>query len=192
MPDPALHDSNAALNELLEGRWWLIALRGICGLIFGIICLASPAVAAFSLLLLFGIWSLVDGAIALGASVGKARRGERWGWLAVEAIASVVIGVLVLVWPTVSFVVLLLVIGIKAALSGLLLLMASIRLDGEHGQGLLVLAGLVNLGFAALVFLAPVLGVKVIVWWIGLWSMLFGVALLALALKLRAARTRNR
>jgi uncharacterized membrane protein HdeD (DUF308 family) len=82
-------------------------------------------------------------------------------------------------------VVLLLVIGIKALISGLLLVLASVKLDGEHGQGLLVIAGLVNLAFAALIFLAPVLGVKVIVWWIGIWSILFGVALIALGFKLK-------
>jgi uncharacterized membrane protein HdeD (DUF308 family) len=60
-----------------------------------------------------------------------------------------------------------------------------VKLDGEHGQGFLVIAGLVNLAFAALIFLAPVLGVKVIVWWIGIWSILFGVALIALGFKLK-------
>lgn len=185
MAEAAFDDAKAALNEFLEQRWWLIALRGLFGLIFGIICIMSPAIAAFSLLILFGAWSLVDGVFGLFASIGQARRGERWVWLAVEAVASIVIGVLVLTMPAISFVVLLLVIGIKALISGLLLVMASVKLDGDHGQGLLVIAGLVNLAFAALIFLAPVLGVKVIVWWIGIWSILFGVALIALGFKLK-------
>lgn len=192
MANSAQPDMNAGLHELLEGRWWLIALRGLFGLIFGVICVASPAIAAFSLLILFGAWSLVDGVVALAASFGRARRGERWVWLAVEAVASIVIGVLVLLWPTISFVVLLLVIGVKAGLTGLLLLMASVRLDGAHGQGFLVVAGLVSLAFAALIFLAPVLGVKVIIWWIGIWSMLFGVALIALGFRLRSVARRMR
>ena len=192
MANSAQPDMNAGLHELLEGRWWLIALRGLFGLIFGVICVASPAIAAFSLLILFGAWSLVDGVIALAASFGRARRGERWVWLAVEAVANIVIGVLVLTMPAISFVVLLLVIGIKALISGLLLLFASVKLDGEHGQGALVIAGLVNLGFAALIFLAPMLGVKVIIWWIGIWSMLFGVALIALGFRLRSVARRMR
>lgn len=176
---------NDALAEVLEKRWWLIALRGLLGIAFGIICIASPAIAAFSLLILFGAWSLVDGVFGLFASIGQARRGERWVWLAVEAVASIVIGILVLTMPAISFVALLLVIGIKALVTGFLLLFASVKLDGAHGQGFLVVAGLVNLAFAALIFLAPVLGVKIIVWWIGIWSILFGVALIALGFKLK-------
>ncbi|MCG2842237.1 DUF308 domain-containing protein [Sandaracinobacter sp. RS1-74] len=186
MANAAFDDGKAALNEFLEQRWWLLALRGLFGVIFGIICFASPAIAAFSLLILFGAWSLVDGAFGLFASYGQAKRGERWVWLAVEAVANIVIGVLVLTMPALSFVALLLVIGIKALISGLLLLFASVKLDGDHGQGFLVVAGLVNLAFAALIFLAPVLGVKIIVWWIGVWSILFGVALIALGFKLKS------
>lgn len=186
MTELAFDEAKAALNEFLERRWWLLALRGLFGIIFGIICFASPAIAAFSLLILFGAWSLVDGVFGLFASFGEARRGQRWVWLAVEAVASIVIGVLVLVMPQISFVALLLVMGIKALITGLLMLFASVKLDGAHGQGFLVAAGLVSLGFAALIFLAPLLGVKVIVWWIGVWSILFGVALIALGFKLKS------
>ncbi len=188
MAQAAFDDTKAGLHELLEQRWWLIALRGLFGGIFGIICIASPAIAAFSLLILFGAWSLVDGVFGLFTSYGAAKRGERWVWLAVEAVASIIIGILVLTMPAISFVVLLLVIGIKALITGILLLLASVKLDGEHGQGWLVIAGLVNLGFAALIFLAPVLGVKIIVWWIGIWSILFGLALIALGFKLKNFR----
>jgi uncharacterized membrane protein HdeD (DUF308 family) len=175
-----------SLHEFLEGRWWVMVLRGVLGIIFGIICFTSPAIAAFSLLIVFGAFSLADGILGLFASVGQARRGERWVWLAVEAVANIVIGVLVLVMPALSFVVLLLIIAIKAAISGILLLMASIKLDGDHGQGFLAGAGLVSLAFAALLFLAPLIGVKVVIWWIGLWAILFGVLLIFLGMKLRA------
>ena len=45
MAEPAFDDANAALIEFLEQRWWFVALRGLFGLIFGIICIASPAIA---------------------------------------------------------------------------------------------------------------------------------------------------
>lgn len=175
-----------SLHEFLEGRWWVMVLRGVLGIIFGIICFTSPAIAAFSLLIVFGAFALADGILGLFASFGQARRGERWVWLAVEAVANIVVGVLVLAMPAISFVVLLLIIAIKSAISGILLLMASIKLDGAHGQGFMAGAGLVSLAFAALLFLAPLIGVKVVIWWIGLWAILFGVLLIFLGMKLRA------
>ncbi|WP_199554277.1 HdeD family acid-resistance protein [Sandaracinobacteroides hominis] len=186
----AENSAQEALQEFLEKRWWVLALRGALGIVFGIICFTSPAIAALSLLFVFGAFALVDGILGVVSSFGRARRGERWVWLAVEAVASIIIGMLVLTMPAISMVVLFLVIAIKALVSGVLLLFASIKLDGEHGQGWLIAAALFNLAFAALMFLAPLLGAKILVWWIGIWAILFGVALLAVGFKLKGAASK--
>lgn len=186
------YSAQGALHEFLEKRWWVLALRGLLGVVFGIICFTSPAIAAFSLLFVFGAFALVDGVLGLISSFGQARRGERWVWLAVEAVASIIIGILVLTMPGISMVVLFLVIAIKALVSGILLLFASVKLDGEHGQGWLLAAALFNLAFAALLFLAPLMGAKIVIWWIGIWAILFGVALIALGFKLKGTASKLR
>ncbi len=182
--------ADTALNEFLEHRWWALALRGVLGIAFGIICFASPGIAAFSMLLVFGAFSFADGILGLASSFGQARRGERWIWLAVEAVASIVIGLLVLLMPVVSIVALFLIIAIKTAITGVLLLMASIKLDSEHGQGWLAATGVLTLLFAALLFTAPLLGAKILIWWVGAWAIVFGVLLVGLAFKLRSVRNR--
>jgi uncharacterized membrane protein HdeD (DUF308 family) len=179
-----------ALAEFLEKRWWLIALRGLAGVIFGIICFASPAVAGFSLILVFAIFSVVDGIFGLGSAFGQARRGERWVWLAIEAVASLVIGILMLTMPGFAITFVFLFIAIKSLFSGIFLVLASVKLDGEHGQGFLLGAGLVSLAFAALLLLAPLLGAKIIIWWIGAWAIVFGVLLLFVGFRLRGAAKR--
>ncbi len=183
-------DARDSLAEFLEKRWWLLALRGLAGIIFGIICFASPAVAGFSILFVFAIFSIVDGIFGIGSAFGQARRGERWVWLAIEAVASIVIGVLMFTMPGFAVTFVFLFIAIKALLSGIFLILAAVKLDGEHGRGFLVGAGVVSLAFAALLFLAPVLGAKILIWWIGAWSFAFGVLLVALGFKLRAAGKR--
>jgi len=77
-------------------------------------------------------------------------------------------------------------------LTGVFLLMASIKLDSEHGQGFLAAAGVVSLIFAGILFLAPLFGAKVLIWWVGLWAVLFGVALIALGFTLRNVQARLR
>jgi len=187
----ATRTEERARNEFLEARWWALALRGLFGVIFGIICFTSPAIAAFSLLLVFGIYSIADGLMGLAASVGQARRGERWVWLAIEAVASLVIGLLVIFMPALSIVVLFLIIAIKALITGIFLLLASIKLDGDHGQGFMAAAGVFSLIFAAILFLAPLFGAKVLIWWIGAWAIVFGIALIALGFTLRSALARQ-
>jgi uncharacterized membrane protein HdeD (DUF308 family) len=181
----AFEAARDALQELLERRWWLMALRGLAGIIFGIICFASPAVAGLSLILLFAVYSLVDGLFGLAAAFGQARQGARWVWLAVEAVASLVIGVLMLTMQGFALAFLFLFITVKALAGGALLMLAAFKLDGAHGRGLLLGAGLVSLLFGITLILAPLLGAKILIWWIGAWSLLFGALLLALGFRLR-------
>ena len=85
-----------------------------------------------------------------------------------------------------------LLIAIRTIVSGLFLLLAAMKLDGEHGRGLLLISGLLNLAFAVLLFAAPMLGLKILIWWIGAWAILFGILLLALGFRLRTAAQRMR
>jgi uncharacterized membrane protein HdeD (DUF308 family) len=185
-----IQNAQDALAEFLEQRWWLLALRGLAGLVFGIICFASPAIAGFSLIFVFAVFSVADGLFGLGSAFGKARQGGRWVWLAIEAVVSLMIGVLMLAMPGFALAFVFLFIAIKALFSGIFLLLASIKLDVEHGRWFLLGAGLVSLGFAVLMFLAPMLGARILIWWIGAWSLAFGILLVALGLKLRSAARR--
>ncbi len=186
----ALDGARDALQEMLEQRWWLIALRGVAGILFGIICFANPAVAGLSLILLFAVFSVVDGVLGLFSAIGQARQGERWVWLAIEAVASIAIGVLMLTMQGFALAFLFIFITVKAILGGILLTIAAFKLDAEHGRGLLLGAGLISLLFGIVLILAPLTGAKILIWWIGAWSLLFGALLLALGFKLRSVAKR--
>ena len=177
---------NDSLNQLLEGRWWALVLRGLISVLFGIACFVSPKIVGLSLVLLFAVFSIIDGLFGLAVSAGAARRGERWVWLAIESVASIVIGAMLLAMPAMTLTVLFVVIAVKSAIAGVLLLLSSLRLDSAHGRGLMILSGIINLGFAVLLFSSPMLGLKILIWWIGLWALIIGVIMLLLGLKLKS------
>lgn len=185
-----LDNARDALQELLERRWWLIVLRGLAGIIFGIICFANPALAGLSLILVFAVFSVVDGLFGLFSAIGQARQGERWVWLAVEAVASIMIGVLMLTMQGFALAFLFIFITVKALVGGVFLLMAAFKLDAEHGRSFLVAAGVISLAFGVLLLVVPLLGAKILIWWIGAWSLLFGALLLALGFRLRGVAKR--
>jgi uncharacterized membrane protein HdeD (DUF308 family) len=83
--DPARCD---ALSEVLAERWWVVGLRGIFGIIFGLICLLVPAAAILALVLLFSAYMLVDGALAIYSGIKAAQNGERWGLLILEGVST--------------------------------------------------------------------------------------------------------
>lgn len=52
----------------------------------------------------------------------------------------------------------------------------------------MLLAGLINLAFAAAVFIAPLVSAVVLTWWIAAWALMFGISLLILAFQLKKAK----
>jgi uncharacterized membrane protein HdeD (DUF308 family) len=175
---------------LIRLRWWMLVLRGVFGIIFGILCFVTPVAALLSLILLFGIYSFAEGVAGVAAAWGRARDGERWIWLAVSAVASIVLGVLAFVWPVKTGFVLTIFIAAHALVTGIAFLVSGIRFDGEHGRIWLILAGILGIVFAVLIFLNPFAGALAITWVIGGWAFAFGVALILLGFKLRSARER--
>jgi uncharacterized membrane protein HdeD (DUF308 family) len=77
-----------SLGEALARNWWLIALRGVLGVIFGVIALVMPVATILALVLLFSAYMVVDGAIAIYAAIRAARKQEGWGFLLFQGIAS--------------------------------------------------------------------------------------------------------
>jgi uncharacterized membrane protein HdeD (DUF308 family) len=100
--------------------WWLIAARGALAIIFGILALFWREPTELVLVLLFGVFSIVDGIFAIAA--GTASRGyfKRWWALLLEGITGIVMGVLIFYWPDVTALVLLYFIAARAVATGFL------------------------------------------------------------------------
>ena len=67
------------MSEVLADSWWAVGLRGILGILFGLICLLTPGVAVEVFVILFAAYMLVDGVFAIISGIKAARNGERWG-----------------------------------------------------------------------------------------------------------------
>ena len=175
-----------ALSEVLAERWWVVGLRGIFGIAFGLICLLVPAAAILSLVLLFSAYMLVDGVFGIYSGIKAARSGDRWGLLILEGIVDIAAGVIAFIWPAITAVVFVLIIAIWAFISGALMLVAAFRLNIDHGRWWLVLGGVASIIFGVVLIIAPVVGAVVLTWWLGAYALVFGVLLIVLAFQLRS------
>jgi uncharacterized membrane protein HdeD (DUF308 family) len=183
--DPARSD---ALSEVLAESWWAVGLRGLFGIVFGLICLLVPAAAILSLVLLFSAYMFVDGAFAIVAGVKAARNGERWGLLLLEGVVDIAAGAVALFWPAITAVAFVLLIALWALISGALMLTAAFSLNMDHGRWWLALGGLASVIFGVVLVIAPVVGAVVLTWWLGAYALIFGVLLLVLAFQLHGRR----
>jgi len=118
--------------ETLSRYWWAVVLRGVVAVLFGVMALVWPGITVFALVVLFGAYALVDGVITLATAIGgnRERAGSR-GWLVVEGIAGVLIGILTFAWPGVTALALLWLIAAWAIVTGVLEIVSAVRLRRE-------------------------------------------------------------
>ncbi|MCW2504615.1 MAG: hypothetical protein JWO79_2899 [Actinomycetia bacterium] len=173
--------------EALARNWGAVALRGGVAVLFGVLALVWPGMTVLVLVALFGAYALVDGVTALFTAIrGGPRAMGRRGWLVLEGIAGLAAGILTLLWPGITAVVLVWLIGGWAVVTGVLEIAAAIRLRKEiEGEWMLILAGIASVFFGVLLIALPGPGALALAWLIGVYAIVFGVLELALALRLR-------
>jgi uncharacterized membrane protein HdeD (DUF308 family) len=176
------------MSNLLAQNWWAIALRGVVAIIFGIIALVMPGAALLAFVLLFAAYMLVDGVLAIIAGVRAAQRHQRWGWLVFEGVLDLIAGGIAVVWPVITIVAFVFLMGAWAIVTGALLFAASFRLNIPHGRWLMALAGAASLVWGFLLIIWPLIGAVVLTWWIAAYALVFGVVMLVLAFRLRNRR----
>lgn len=178
-----------AMNDVLANNWWLVALRGVFAILFGIIAFAMPVVTMLSLVLVFAAYSMVDGILGIVLAIHGARRGERWGWLLFNGILGIAVSVIAVLWPGITVIAYVLLVGAWALVTGVIMLAAAMRLKIDHGRVWLVIAGIASAVFGTLLAISPLIGALVLTYWAGAHALVLGVVLLVLAWKLRAHRT---
>jgi len=182
-PSPLL---GLLLRELAE-NWWLLLLRGIAAIAFGILAFVWPGLTLLALTLMWGIYAIADGVLALWAAIAS-KGGEiapRW-WLAIVGIAGVIAGLLTFVWPGMTALILLIFIASWAIVIGVLQIWGAIRLRKEiEGEWLLGLSGVLWVAFGVIMFAQPGAGALALIWWIGSFAILAGCVYIALAFQLK-------
>ena len=173
------------LTTLLARSWWVVMLRGVLCIVFGVAALFLPILTLASLVLLFAAYMLVDGVLAIIAGVGAARHHRPWGMLVLEGVADLVAGAIAFYWPLVTVIAVIYLMGAWAIVSGALLLSAAFRLNLAPGRWLMALGGCVSVAWGVLVLLWPISGALVLTLWLGAYAVIFGMTLLFLAARLR-------
>lgn len=172
--------------DSLTRNWWAIVLRGIAGILFGLITFFAPGISLAALVLLFGAYAFADGVLAIVTAVRR-RGADRWWLLLLEGLAGIAAGIVTLLWPGITAIALLYVIAAWALVTGVFEMAAAIRLRKViTGEWLLALSGVLSIALGVLLVLWPGPGALALVIWIGAYALVFGVLLVTLGIRLRA------
>lgn len=170
----------------LSRHWWVLLLRGLLAILFGILAILSPGITGLALVLLFGAYVFVDGIFSLIAAFRERESNDRWWVLLLEGLAGIAAGVVAFVSPQLAGLALVLLIAAWALITGVFEIVAAIRLRKElEGEWLMIVSGILSILLAVLVILNPVAGAAAFVMIIGIYAIIFGIVMIMLAFRLR-------
>ncbi|MGW4487745.1 HdeD family acid-resistance protein [Amycolatopsis sp. NPDC004368] len=181
------HSSAPIGGLVLDPRrtWPLVLVRGVLAVAFGVIALIWPGVTVLALAFVFGVYALVD---AVGAFMQAFRPGDGAHRLmyALLGLLGLAAGVLALVWPGATILVLATLVGAWAVVTGVAEIVAAIRLRKQiTGEAFLIVAGAVSVIAGVLVLIHPIAGAFGIALLIGIYALLYGIMLVVLSFRLR-------
>ena len=173
----------------LARNWWLVLLRGVLAIVFGVIAFAQPAETSVVLAIVFGAYAIVDGI----AEIVSAIRGDsdRRVWYILAGVLSVIAGVIAFALPIFTFLTFVYLIAAWAMVTGVMEIVAGIRLRDEiDNEVWLRIGGALSVLFGVLAFRNPVVAGLSIVYLIGAYAVVYGIVLILLSFRVRGVADR--
>jgi len=168
-------------NTQLTKMRWALGLNGVLAIAVGVLILVWPGISLFALTIVFGAYALATGIVGL-AGAFTSQGGER-GWLVLSSLLGIVVGVMVLFWPSISALALLYVIGAYAVALGVMAIVGAfwLPIDGSD-TALMLLSGLISILFGIVIFARPGTGALVVLALIAAFALVTGITELVIAI----------
>src|SRR6516162_5259764 len=177
--------ASALLGRLAE-NWWLLLLRGLASIAFGVIAFLWPGITLVALTYLFGIYAIVDGLAALWAAFNLSGQAGPRLWLGLSGGVSILAGIVAFVYTGMTALVLLVLIAVWAIIIGVLQLYAAIQLwKFIDNDWWLILSGLLSVVFGVVLIAFPSTGALALIWVIAWFALIFGCMFVGLAFELK-------
>jgi uncharacterized membrane protein HdeD (DUF308 family) len=180
----------AAMLDFFSKNWWVLVLRGVCAVLFGVVIFLWPVKSIAVLVLMWGAYAFADGILSIAGSFkGGRAAGFPW-WLLITGIVGVAAGVFTFVNPVTTGLALLLLVAAFSIVRGVMQIAAAIRLRHEiEHEWLLAIAGIMSVVFGIWVAIFPGAGALAIVLWLGVMAVAIGVLEITAGLRLKGAGT---
>jgi uncharacterized membrane protein HdeD (DUF308 family) len=168
-------------TQITKARWAL-GINGALAVAVAVLIIVWPNISLYSLVIVFGAFSLARGIIGLGTAIGSPIREGR-GWLVLSSLASIVVGVVVFFWTDMSALALLYVIGAYAIALGVFTVWGAFEAPLDREDGIVLgLTGVVSILFGIVMFAEPGAGALVLLSLIAAYMLVIGVAELTVAI----------
>jgi uncharacterized membrane protein HdeD (DUF308 family) len=170
---------------MLKSRSTWLVLIGVLAIIVGILALVWPGVTILALVILFAVYAFIAAGLQAARAFASDRAGPVFGHLLL-ALVDIAAGVLALLWPAPTALVLVLVVGIWAVAAGFTEIFAAFGSRETAGtRAMFILAGLVSVAFGVVLFAWPGLGAVTLALLFGIFAIVYGVSQIVTGIRLR-------
>ena len=177
----------AEFATAVRDHWWVLVVRGVIGVIFGLLFLFYPGQSLLVLIYLFGAYALVDGLFALIQAFRLGVHSDRWWPLILEAVIGVAVGIVFFRFPGLSAVAIAFTIAIWAFATGIFEIVSAFRIGSGGAPWLLGLGGVLSIVVGVLFTLMPVTALLAYVWVLGIYAIIFGIMIAVLGFRLKGS-----
>ena len=162
-----------------------LLLRGIFAVILGFISVAWPGVTIGALVILFAIYAFGAAITDLMRAFSSGRAGPGIGDILL-AVLSVAGGIVALVWPGITALVLVLWVASWALITGVVEVALTFRHGADAGErAIWIISGLLSIVFGAALFARPDIGAISLATVFGLFAIVYGVSAIVLSFRAR-------
>jgi len=173
--------------QAIRRNWWMLALRGVLAIIFGLIALLAPGIALLAFVYVFGVYALIDGIMAAYIAIRERGSLSRWAWILFEGLLGIIAGIVAFIYPGLTALVLLYIVAIWAVVTGIMEIVTAIAIRGFTArEWALGLAGILSILFGIVLFIFPGTGLLSILWLVGVYSIVFGILFIVRAFQMRS------
>lgn len=169
------------MNTLMQGKWITLILRGVLALILGVLMLLNLEAGILAVLVILGVYALLDGIIKLGEAYAQEKAGGSYRYILLSAAVSLAIGIMIFIWPKITAVILIALIAAQILIQGGTDIFAALRERKALSRGrfwLLLIGGIAQLLFGLWMIAQPAMGGVTIVAVIAAYAIVVGVILI--------------
>lgn len=168
--------------RMLARGWWLFLLRGVAGILFGLVALLMPGIGLAFILGFLAAFLAIDGVSSIiHAARGEAGPQRSKTWLWVDGIASLAAAAVLLMMPAISAMFLVVMVGAWSLVVGAMRLVLAFR----SGSVMLGLLGVLAVLVGAWMVFSPGLGVLALIWVVAAQAIVAGALFLVIGWRLR-------
>ena len=179
---------DATTRQITQAYWWLLIIRGVVAVLFGIMALISVEFTLLFLVYLFGAYVLIDGIMAIIASLQERRSSSAWWVVFLIGIVGIIVGVLSFIHPGNVALLIFYLIAIWLIVAGFFgIVSAFFRARGT--EWLSVMGGILSIIIGVIFLLHPTSSILSIVWLLGVFALIYGIIQIIRAIQLRSLLT---